>query len=47
LQEEIEARVQEYNNNDKRTQQLQQNRSSLLEQEHENSSVLKEIDLLN
>jgi prefoldin beta subunit len=46
LQNEIEEEVQKYNQFDKKGQQLVQTRSSLLEQESENSLVLKEIEIL-
>lgn len=46
LQNEIEEQVQKYNDLDKKSQQLVQTRSSLYEQESENSLVLKEIDIL-
>jgi chaperonin cofactor prefoldin len=46
LQNEIEEQVQKYNDLDKKSQQLVQTRSSLYEQESENSLVLREIDIL-
>ena len=46
LQSEIEGQVKDYNQLDKKVQQLTQTRNSLHEQEQENSLVLREIDIL-
>ena len=46
LQDEIEEEVTKYNQFDKKAQQLTQARSSLFEQENENSLVLKEVEIL-
>ena len=46
LQSEIEGQVADYNQLDKKAQQLAQTRNSLHEQESENSLVLKEMELL-
>ena len=46
LQGEIEGQVSDYNQLDKKAQQLIQTRNSLFEQENENSLVLKEMELL-
>lgn len=47
LQSEIESHVSDYNQLDKKAQQLVQTRNSLHEQESENSLVLKEMELLS
>ena len=46
LQSEIETQVNDYNQLDKKAQQLSQTRNSLHEQESENALVLKEMEML-
>jgi chaperonin cofactor prefoldin len=46
LQNEIEEEVSKYNGLDKKSQQFIQARTSLYEQESENSLVLNEIEIL-
>lgn len=46
LQNEIEEEVSKYNGLDKKSQQYIQSRTSLFEQESENTLVLNEIELL-